>query len=63
MTENEFIDKKLKKFRTDCCNDEFYKKGRADLRCKKCDKDVTLEIVLITEGLIFDYKSVKNDFN
>lgn len=37
--------------KTSCCNAEWYRKGRADFRCKQCEKDVTLEIVLIYDAL------------
>ena len=40
---------KLSSYRTSCCKAEFYKKGRADYRCVKCDKDVTLELVFLQE--------------
>jgi len=42
---------KLMKYKTQCCNSEWYAKGRANYRCKKCDKDVTLEIVLLHQAL------------
>ena len=41
----------IEKAKTLCCNAEWYAKGRADFRCKKCDKDVTLEIVLLYEAM------------
>lgn len=49
MTESEYIDKKLKPFKTECCKAKVYKKGRADLRCVSCDKDVTMELVLLAD--------------
>lgn len=39
--------KRPEKIKTTCCNSEWYVKSRANFRCKKCDKDVTLEIMLI----------------
>ncbi len=36
----------LKDYKTTCCNSSFYRKGRADFRCSKCEKDVTLEVML-----------------
>lgn len=43
--------KEFNNYKTVCCGSEFYKKGRADYRCKKCDKDVTLELVYVWEML------------
>lgn len=40
---------KIEDFKTPCCKCEFYKRGRADYRCVKCDKDVTLELVFFSE--------------
>ena len=56
VTEDEYVDKKLKPWKSGCCKSTYYRKGRADLRCKVCDKDVTMEIVLLTDMFIRDYK-------
>lgn len=45
------IDKKIIKAKTMCCKAEWYRKGRANLRCRKCEKDVTLEIVFLYKAL------------
>ena len=45
------IDDILKNWKPTCCNEGWYRKGRANLRCIKCDKDVTLDIVLIHQAL------------
>jgi hypothetical protein len=45
------IDKFLDEWRSPCCKEPFYAKGRADFRCKGCDKDVTLEIVLLVDAI------------
>ncbi len=46
------IDKQIAEAKTLCCNDEWYEKSRANFRCKKCEKDVTLEIMLLYKALI-----------
>ena len=56
MTEGEYIDKKLKPFKTECCKAKVYKKGRADLRCSTCDKDVTMELVLLADMYSKEFK-------
>ena len=40
----------LEDYKTLCCNAETVRHGRADIRCAKCGKDVTLEMVLIYEA-------------
>jgi hypothetical protein len=40
---------KLKDYKTRCCNAEWYRKDRADYRCNKCDKDITLDLVLLQD--------------
>ena len=40
---------KIKDFKTPCCNAPWYRKGRANYRCTKCDEDVTLHLVFIQE--------------
>lgn len=45
------IDKQIKKVKTSCCKAEWYRKSRANYRCKKCGKDVTLEITLLYQAL------------
>lgn len=39
-------------FKTLCCKSNWIRKGRANLRCKKCDADVTMEIVLLYQSII-----------
>jgi hypothetical protein len=56
MTEGEYIDKKLKPFKTECCKAKVYKKGRADLRCVSCDKDVMMELVLLANMYSREFK-------
>ena len=45
------IDKQIAETKTLCCNADFYKKSRANFRCKKCEKDVTLEIIFLYKAL------------
>jgi len=33
--------------KTPCCKSDWYKKGRANLRCKECDADVTIFMVIM----------------
>ncbi len=40
----------MKEYKTLCCKSDFYRKGRANYRCVKCDKDITLELVLIQQA-------------
>lgn len=49
---------KLEKVKTRCCKATWYRKGRANYRCSTCDKDVTLELVLIAD--LFAEKESKN---
>ncbi len=48
------IEEQLKNYKTTCCNSDFYRKDRADFRCSKCDKDITLEVILF-------YKAITNE--
>ena len=45
------MEKELKDYKTICCNDYFYVKSRANFRCKKCDKDVTIEVMFFVKAL------------
>ncbi len=45
------IDKELKDYKTFCCKDDFYVKSRANFRCKKCDKDVTIEVMFFIQAV------------
>ena len=45
------IDKQIEKAKTSCCKADWYIKSRANFRCKKCEKDVTLEIMLLYKAL------------
>lgn len=46
------------KWKTLCCQADFYQKGRANLRCMKCDKDVTIEVSLFEEFKMNSKKDV-----
>ena len=37
----------IKDYKTLCCKAGYYRKGRADYRCEKCGKDVTMELALL----------------
>ena len=39
------IDKQIAESKTMCCKADWYRKSRANFRCNKCEKDVTLEIM------------------
>jgi hypothetical protein len=48
--------------KTPCCKSDWYKKGRANLRCKECDADVTLFVVILEmarEDFLCKYPSQK----
>ena len=45
-------EKQMKEIKSLCCNAKIIRKGRADLRCEKCGKDVTLEIVMLYDLII-----------
>ena len=45
------IDKALEYYKTFCCKDDFYVKSRANFRCKKCDKDVTIEVMFFIKAV------------
>ena len=40
-------DKLIKEFKTECCKAPVVLKSRANWRCSKCDKDYSLEFVLL----------------
>ncbi len=48
------------KIKSLCCKAEIIRKGRADLRCSKCGKDVTLEIVMLENLITTEKKDEKN---
>jgi len=50
MTETE-KDVALTKYKTTCCKASWVRKGRANYRCVKCDKDITLDLVFLREVL------------
>lgn len=52
-----YADEKIKDYRTPCCEGEAYSRGRATAFCKKCGKDVMLEVILIYEMFLKEYKS------
>lgn len=41
----------IENVKTLCCNTDWYRKSRANFRCTECDKDVTLEIMLLYQAL------------
>jgi len=45
------IEELLSEHKTLCCKAGWYRKGRADCRCKECDKDVTIELVFLAQVL------------
>ena len=45
------IDKQIAEVKTLCCKAKWYRKSRANFRCKKCEKDVTLEIMFLYKAL------------
>lgn len=45
------IDKALKDYKTLCCKDDFHVKSRANFRCNKCDKDVTIEVMFFVQAV------------
>lgn len=45
------IDKALKGYKTLCCKDDFYIKSRANFRCKKCNEDVTIELMFFVKAV------------
>jgi tRNA(Ile2) C34 agmatinyltransferase TiaS len=45
------IDKQIAETKTLCCKADWYRKSRANFRCKKCEKDVTLEIMFLYKAL------------
>ena len=49
---SEEINKQVNESKTICCNADWYVKSRANFRCKKCDEDVTMHIVLLHKALI-----------
>lgn len=57
LNKDQYVESKTKDYKTSCCNKPYYKKGRADLRCMKCDADVTMEIVLLADLFEREYKS------
>lgn len=42
---------KIEDWKPDCCNEGWYVKSRANFRCKKCDRDVTLEVLFLVDVL------------
>jgi tRNA(Ile2) C34 agmatinyltransferase TiaS len=48
---------KLENVKTLCCNSKWYRKGRANYRCVKCDSDVTIELVLLADAMDKDLKN------
>jgi len=46
------IDKQIAEAKTMCCKAKWYRKSRANFRCEKCEKDVTLEIMFLYQALI-----------
>lgn len=46
---NNMNTKDIENYKPDCCKVGWYVKSRANFRCKKCEKDVTMEVVLISK--------------
>ena len=44
------IDKQIAEAKTMCCKAKWYRKSRSNFKCEKCEKDVTLEIMLLYSG-------------
>lgn len=45
------VDKQIAEAKTLCCKAQWYRKSRANFRCKKCNEDVTLEIIFLHKAL------------
>jgi hypothetical protein len=45
------MSKDLEENKTMCCNAEWYVKSRANFRCKECERDVTIEILLLHQAI------------
>ena len=41
----------IEDYKTMCCNAEWYVRSRGNFRCKKCNADVSLEILLASDAL------------
>ena len=46
------IDKQIAEAKTMCCKAKWYRKSRANFRCEKCKKDVTIEVMFLYQALI-----------
>ena len=53
------MSKELENYKTLCCNAKWYRKGKGNCRCEKCDKDVTLDLMLIYQVLEHEKKVFK----
>ena len=51
MDEDVDLDKTIKEHKTLCCKSGWYVKSRANFRCDKCDRDVTLELLLLHQSI------------
>lgn len=49
MDKEKYVDRKMKAYRTGCCQAGTYSKGRATAFCEKCHKDVMMEMCLIAD--------------
>ena len=45
------IDKQIAEAKTMCCKAKWYRKSRANFRCEKCDKDVTIEVMFFIQAV------------
>jgi hypothetical protein len=45
------IDKQIAETKTMCCKAKWYRKSRANFRCEKCDKDVTIEVMFFIQAV------------
>ncbi len=40
----------IEEIKSPCCNSDWYRKSRANFRCKKCDKDITFHVFYIIQA-------------
>ena len=43
--------KTVNNYKTSCCKSSWYVKSRANFRCSKCEKDVTMEVLFLVQSL------------
>jgi hypothetical protein len=37
----------IESYKTDCCESDYYREGRATYKCRECDADITMTILYI----------------